>query len=716
MQTVTASTLEELDEHLRDAFDGNEDYVITLDELEYEVDPDRADDSDYNPAPSYPYGPPGTERSSFPRIRSKVTIKAADESFATITRNTSATSTYRHFYVLSGGELTLQRLIIEKGDVGSADTGGGAVSNMGTLTVENCRLGPENKSNYGGAILNLDGTATIENCDIFGNEADWGGGLYNGFNSATMTVRDTRIAGNKSLASWGVGGGVANMSATLTMEHCSVFGNQAFRGGGISSYGSNGAVVQNSIIRKNSGSVEGNELYARDGGTITVECSTITSVPSPTSPIAHIYQDNGTIELQNCWLPLFNGSNQSTIIGNIPSGDIINPLPPRYPEFLMEENDIIDDLVASYLYAEEQRQYAGEYAGEVSVNNFNGFATSLTGDARGNGDEQETISGTEIYTNVGGRFKYSAANILAHLADPSPMSNSTGSSIFISEMLHIGGGLPMTAGLNGTPCNAGGSTPIELGWRACVDNQVELVDATTPNWRSHEDIVAYYSAQTSQPIMPVLSFNDFNRDNRLNFGTFAGTIVTGTLAEFQEQVYDMFNGEDAQTDPDLELIDTGDYIYVNLGVGSVSHGFLIVGWGPAVECPSGLNAPLVTTVNTASSDGQYQLQRIPDTVPYIVDFGYSYNSGESATGWLQDPRPRPFYCTALTVTSANTTQMNPHLTRLGFTTLNDYLAKLRGSYRPYLRDEGDEVYTNPAWEFVHIPRVNTVYGTFSPCS
>src|SRR5690606_34506148 len=129
------------------------------------------------------------------------------------------------------------------------------------------------------------------------------------------------------------------------------------------------------------------------------ECSTITSVPSPTSPIAHIYQDNGTIELQNCWLPLFNGSNQSTIIGNIPSGDIINPLPPRYPEFLMEENDIIDDLVASYLYAEEQRQYAGEYAGEVSVNNFNGFATSLTGDARGNGDEQETISGTEIYTN-----------------------------------------------------------------------------------------------------------------------------------------------------------------------------------------------------------------------------------------------------------------------------------------------------------------------------
>lgn len=229
MQIVTASTIEELDQHLRDAFHGNEDYIITLDEAEYEVDPDRADNNIYNPSPSYPYGPPGTERSSFPRIRSKITIKATDEALTKITRNTSATSTYRHFYILSSGELTLQRLIIEKGDVGSADTGGGAILNMGNLTVENCQLGPENKSNYGGAILNLDSTATIENCDIFGNEADWGGGLYNGFATAQMTLTNCRIAENKSLASWGVGGGVANMGGTLTMDHCSVFGNQAFR-------------------------------------------------------------------------------------------------------------------------------------------------------------------------------------------------------------------------------------------------------------------------------------------------------------------------------------------------------------------------------------------------------------------------------------------------------------------------------------------------------
>lgn len=158
-------------------------------------------------------------------------------------------------------------------------------------------------------------------------------------------------------------------------------------------------------------------------------------------------------------------------------------------------------------------------------------------------------------------------------------------------------------------------------------------------------------------------------------------------------------------------MDTGDYIYLNLGA-NVSHGLLVVGWGPAVECPYGLNAPRVSSVDDVYSIyGQYQLERIPDTVPYVVDFGYSFNESENKTGWLQDPRPRPFYCSALTISSSNTAQMNAHLTRLGFGggTLTDYLARLRDTYRPYLRDDD----LHPAWEFIHIPNIIAPYGVLS---
>ena len=90
MQIVSASTIEQLDQHLRNAFNNNEDYDITLTGSLYTVAPYNADNPALNPAPQYPYGPPGTERSSLPQIRSTVTIKASEAQYATLTRDLSA--------------------------------------------------------------------------------------------------------------------------------------------------------------------------------------------------------------------------------------------------------------------------------------------------------------------------------------------------------------------------------------------------------------------------------------------------------------------------------------------------------------------------------------------------------------------------------------------------------------------------------------------------
>jgi hypothetical protein len=102
--------------------------------------------------------------------------------------------------------------------------GGGAVEVFGNAVIEDCCLGPGNKSNYGGALVNAgNGTVTIRRSDIFGNEADWGGGIYNYMNART-DVYDSRIAENKAIANFGglyYAGGIynANIMTISPMSH-----------------------------------------------------------------------------------------------------------------------------------------------------------------------------------------------------------------------------------------------------------------------------------------------------------------------------------------------------------------------------------------------------------------------------------------------------------------------------------------------------------------
>lgn len=659
----------------------------------------------------------GLLESALPHITKNVTIDIAANPELQNVRVYQESPVYRLFYVAEGASLTLKHLELAYGDVGALDTGGGAIFNDGTLTVQNCQL-HNNKSNYGGAILNMHGQTNISNCDIFDNEADWGGGLYNSSvaNGCIMTVTDSRIAHNLSCQTWAVGGGIANFGA-LTVIHCMITRNEASKGGGIANWATDAqATIQYSHITYNDGSNSGGGIL-NDTGFLQVDCSTLVKNTSPLGK--QVNKTNGSLILGKVSLP------DGYTTADVPAGITVTSYRPYWiPEFIMERQVSTKKLIPTYLYDTDQRKQLSKFAVQAAQHNFDTFATTLSGNNLGSGTEQTSDHDT---SSVGGRIKYSVANVLSHISSSSATQNSTGSSTFVSEMLNLGGAIPMVKAIDGDAACPGSFTDpvIDNGWRACIDANGRANSATEV-WKSHDQIVNYFEAvrddynydeeeAQNNYSAAVLTFAAVNGDHRLNLTTFAGTLDTqvGTLQQFQDKLYTIFNDRE-----DLAVIQTGDYVFLNLGQQGVTHGLLIVGWGPAVECPKGLNSPEVGFADPYRTTGEYQVSRKAGTVPYVVDLAYSYNSAEDKTGWFEDPRPRPFYCTAVLIGVTdpdNTDQMNPVLSRLGsFSTFADYMAKLRNRYQPF-RIAPDDV-LNPNWKFVHIPnKVPATNGVLLAC-
>jgi hypothetical protein len=671
MQVVTANDLNQLDGHLRNAFNNNEDYEITLTSSLYIVGPDRADSDTYNPSPIYPYGPPGPERSSLPRIKTNVTIKASDGQFATITRDTNATGTYRHFYVINSGSLTLERLVIEKGDVGSADTGGGAIRSLGSVTIRNCRLGPDNKSNYGGALDNGGGTAVIENCDIFENDADWGGGFINGDNGS-MTITNSRFAGNSSSQSWAVGGGIANFG-NLTVTHCCFIGNTAATGGAVASYNNGNANISKSIMRLNDAWRAGGAIFVKQGGQATVECSTMTGNTSPDGPVAWI-EEGGSVTISKTSLPEYNpndSSERTSVIGNMATAT--NPsdvLPPRCASFELVFDTNSGNLVPVYQY---NREEIGTHVSQFSGENFHNFP-------------QDSASSVVGYIDADtSRARRDYSSVLFH-DTPDPNNPRTGSAVFISEMIHYGG-IPMSIDDGDDPdapdCTTtdqttGGTYDVR-GWRYCPPET-----SSTKNWKHHPSIITYFDSLPGGDLIGTVTTSEI--EGVIWTTEVNGFAASGTLKGDPDDPNDPNAGNFANIrnkfapSGNLASVSVGDYLYI------VSHGFVVAGWGPFLGTIDGISYALDNNLATTRSNDY--------PIPYVADFCYGTDGTPDGTGWLQDPRPRPFYAAA---------------TRVFESWLrSDQIAYLKKRIVPGLSTEPISVYDNFVaengnWHFYKIP-------------
>jgi hypothetical protein len=209
--------------------------------------------------------------------------------------------------------------------------------------------------------------------------------------------------------------------------------------------------------------------------------------------------------------------------------------------------------------------------------------------------------------------------------DASATERATGSAVFISEVLWMGG-IPMTVGRNESCSDE--SADSGDGWRVCeFPNAFE--NASSP-WRLHEWLVPYFVG-TSLSINEdaVNAVFDNSSSNR---GQAAGSI------EFDDPSFnryfineDVVSGEVRSAAELAQVVQArlggnlqrGDYVWIDPE--GFSHGFVIVGWGQAMNCAAALAATF--DINSLEADGTQ------GGVPYVVDFTR-----------LQQLIPRPFYC------------------------------------------------------------------------
>jgi hypothetical protein len=261
----------------------------------------------------------------------------------------------------------------------------------------------------------------------------------------------------------------------------------------------------------------------------------------------------------------------------------------------------------------------------------------------------------------------------------------TGSSTFISECLADGGHIPMTLPPVSAACvdleDAPTGTYASNPWKVCpaIEENVSYGSAVR-NWKDHNGIREYFAASASYKIITPSQVDEY-----IHTSDFLGEGLAGTLKQGAETgLANLFS------DYTVKL---GDYIFVGLydgGQGQPSdHGFLIIGWGPIVDVLDSFTNPL-TPASTRSSS---------NPVPYVVDFcfGTGDTSNADNTGWLQDPRPRPFYASAVEMGDSRLNNLS-----------NEIRDKLRNRYYAPFVISGTR---RPNWEFCHIPDIISVAFT-----
>ena len=147
--------------------------------------------------------------------------------------------------IVNVGSLTLTDSVVS-GSVAGLD--GGGISNTGELTLINTNVIDNEATVDGGGIWNT-GNLTVTNSSVRGNSAAWGGGIAS---VGTLTVTDSTVSGNAAVSQ---GGGGISISGDATLTNSTISGNIANLGGGIQNYGR--MTLTNSTVSGNTAIVQG---------------------------------------------------------------------------------------------------------------------------------------------------------------------------------------------------------------------------------------------------------------------------------------------------------------------------------------------------------------------------------------------------------------------------------------------------------------------------
>lgn len=234
--------------------------------------------------------------------------------------------------------------------------------------------------------------------------------------------------------------------------------------------------------------------------------------------------------------------------------------------------------------------------------------------------------------------------------------NATGSSIFISECI-FAGRIPMTVRPNTesseTNCSADDLNNYvdgfnANGWRNCVSQQ-----SATQTWKNHLGIIAYFTTGLQGNHIGIITRDDiqnvvYQTPDDPSFD--AGNLKTDRpeYPAARDALLAKLN-----TTP-LNTLMAGDYIYANIEGGD-NHGFMMIGWGPLLGTLAAIEFALVNSLSPARASINQE-----HVIPYVADFCFGTKASvtsprdsenpDDRTGWLQDPRARPFYSTRVLIT------------------------------------------------------------------
>ena len=164
----------------------------------------------------------------------------------------------RPFLIQANTTVTINDLAINNGNVLGTERGG-AIRNLGNLTLNRSSIRGNRAENNGGGINNAPGAVMVINdSTIAGNEVQGGSAGVTGggiSNEGSLTIRNSTISGNTSSND---GGGIGNIG-TLNLDSVTVTGNTASGaslgafGAGVYNGGFGSLATRNSILAGNLG-------------------------------------------------------------------------------------------------------------------------------------------------------------------------------------------------------------------------------------------------------------------------------------------------------------------------------------------------------------------------------------------------------------------------------------------------------------------------------
>jgi hypothetical protein len=255
----------------------------------------------------------------------------------------------------------------------------------------------------------------------------------------------------------------------------------------------------------------------------------------------------------------------------------------------------------------------------------------------------------------------------------SGLVGSTGSALFISEVFHFGGLLPMTWNDdcsdrdNSDVCDSVGGA--NRAWRICPGSDSK--SGATINWRYHQKLIEYIMGLGAKQV------------SKFGLDAIGSNILNGISSPQSGLVINPM-GMSNFAQANLSGVMLGDYVFINsfagAGTGTDNHGYIVVGWGDIASCHCVIGQDgqdCDPRWNNPYQRSNLQPSFTPGTVPYVVDYSYATNRG-----WTQDPQPRPFYCSKFDIESYRSTP-------------NSSKTKFPGNYTAFGNQH--------SWTFYHMP-------------